>query len=93
MRGRCRVPRKDRDVVRGEAAHNAGLPQRAARTTSSQQLASIVRLSRNADKQWGAVVAREAERERKRDVEFAAAAPARAAQNKRKCERERAIYV
>ena len=57
-----------------------------------QQLVSVVRLRRNADKQWGAVVAREAERKRKRGGEYTAAAPARAAQNKRKRERERAAW-
>ena len=53
-----------------------------------QQLVSVVRQRRNADKQWGAVVAREAERKRKRDEEHAAAAPARAAALARARERE-----
>ena len=51
-----------------------------------QHLVSLVRLRRNHDQQWGAVVARR----RKLDEEWAAAAPARAARNKRKRERERA---
>ena len=51
-----------------------------------QALVSVVRLRRNADQQWGAIVARK----RKLAEEWAAAAPARAAQNKRKRERERA---
>ena len=55
-----------------------------------QQLASVVRLRRNADKQWGAVVAREAERKSKRDEEYAAAAPARAASVEYQRERKRA---
>ena len=61
-----------------------------------QQLASVVRQRRNADKQWGAVVAREAERKHKRDEEHAAAALARAAalayyaREKRRADRARA---
>ena len=51
-----------------------------------QALVSVVRLQRNADQQWGAIVARK----RKLAEEWAAAAPARAAHNKRKRERERA---
>ena len=44
-----------------------------------QQLVSNERLRRNADKVWRAVVARQEETKRKRDEEYAAAAPARAA--------------
>ena len=69
-------------MVRGEAQDNAGLP----RACTTRHLVSVVRQRRNADQQWGAVVARK----RKLAEEWAAAAPARAAQNKRKRERERA---
>ena len=50
-----------------------------------QHLVAVVRQRRNHDQQWGAVVARR----RKLAEEWAAAAPARAARNKRKRERER----
>ena len=60
-----------------------------------QQLLSGVRLRRNADKVWRAVVARQEERYRKHDEEHAAAAPARAAalartREKRNADRARA---
>ena len=54
-----------------------------------QDLIKIVRDRRNAERQWGAALARAAERKRERDEKWAAAAPAhRAARERRRLQEE-----